>query len=147
MLDSVPATQKPHSSAQITGDGNDAQMRVGLRTAAFGAVEIYTSVHQNQVGLTLHGTRELTQWFSSEVQAIESRLNDQHLNLASLDMQNSSAGLQTGTGAHHHPPTQSFVGAPRAPSADTPDASGTADEPAPSGPAIEFEEKRVSILI
>lgn len=103
MLDSVAtpvaANPNPHITTQPAGD---AEMRVGIRTAAFGALEIYTSVHQNQVGIAVHGGRDLTQWFSSEVQNLESGLRDHHLNLTTVELDHTTSGFQAGTGSHRH---------------------------------------------
>jgi hypothetical protein len=83
-------------------------MHVGIRTAAFGAVEIYTSVHHNQVGLTVHGEREMLHWFSSEVQNIESGLKDHHLHLTTMEMDKTGNGLHTATGSQEQNPERNF---------------------------------------
>jgi hypothetical protein len=111
-LPAQPATTPVPARGGADSSG-DAQMRVGVRTTAFGAVEIYTAVHQNQVGLTVHGGRDLTQWFSSEVQNIESGLRDHHLNLTTVELGSHGTGLQTETGSHHHDAPRSFVSAPK----------------------------------
>lgn len=148
MLDRIPEVNLPEPGGHVRGDsGGEATLRVGLRTAAFGAVEIYTSVHQNQVGLTLHSTRDLAQWFTSEVQAIETRLNDQHLNLGSVDLQNSSSGFQADTGSHHQAPAHTFNNPARGPEAESSDAADLPAEPAAPAAADPLDEKRVSILI
>jgi hypothetical protein len=80
--------------AQISG-----QMHVGIRTDAFGAVEIHTVVQHSQIGLTVHSDRDIARWFTSEVPGLEAGLNKSHLNLTGVDFQNSSqtsAGFQQG---------------------------------------------------
>src|SRR5262249_727507 len=73
MLDApVPAAPMPATAlpafTSATGDG---QIHVGLRTDAFGAVEIHTVVQQSQVGVTVHGEHDIARWFSSEVANLE----------------------------------------------------------------------------
>jgi hypothetical protein len=108
MLDSAPVAPSvspvPHTTSELA---SEIQMRVGIRTSAFGAVEIYTSVHQNSVGLAVHGERGLSHWFGTEVQNIESGLKDHHLNLTTVEL-DGGAGLHTSTGSHHQQPRHSF---------------------------------------
>ncbi|MBI1741106.1 MAG: hypothetical protein HY233_09380 [Acidobacteriales bacterium] len=107
MLDAAPVVATTPPGARISAEpGGEVQMRVGIRTTAFGAVEIYTSVHQNQVGLAVHGERGLAQWFSTEVQNIESGLKDHRLNLTTVELDGKSTGLQTATSSHHHHESQ-----------------------------------------
>ena len=86
-------------------------MHIGLRTAAFGAVEIYTSVHQNQVGLTVRGEHGMAHWLGTEVQSIQSGLNDHHLNLTTMEMDKGGTGLQTGSGSQQQPQQRNFLAA------------------------------------
>ena len=98
--DATPSTGNTQPGLRVTTDaGGDLQMHVGIRTAAFGAVEIYTSVHQNQVGVTVQGERGMAHWFVSEVQDIASGLKDHHLHLTMTEMDRGSTGLQTSTGS------------------------------------------------
>ncbi len=107
--DSAPAAENRLPLAHVIADaGADQQMRVGIRTAAFGAVEIYTSVHQNQVGITVHGERSMAHWFSSEVQNLESGLKDHQLHLTTMVMDKSGSALQTSTGSHQQNPQRNF---------------------------------------
>jgi len=109
MLDSAPAGANAPPAARITTEpGGAMQMHVGIRTTAFGAVEIYTSVHQNQVGLAVHGEHGLAHWLRSEVPNIESGLKDHRLNLTILELDSGSTGLQTATGSDHRHPQRNF---------------------------------------
>jgi hypothetical protein len=150
MLDSTPVLPSAPPAGRITAEGGgDVQMHVGIRTAVFGAVEIHTTVHQNQVGLTINGERGLAHWFSTEVQHIESGLKDHHLNLTTVELDGGRTGLQTATGSHHQQPQRNFSrmlgsrsGAPLEPAGEPePIAVVTPDLPAWSGKA------RVSIRI
>ena len=150
MLDSIPGpsttTPTPHASAGLSGD---AEMRVGIRTAAFGAVEIYTAVHQNQVGLAVHGARDLTQWFSTEVQNLESGLRDHNLNLTTVELHSSGGGLDSGAGSHQQPASQQPASVVRTWKEETADAiRGSKPADAALVAAIEsHEQTRVSIRI
>jgi hypothetical protein len=87
-------------SVRFATDSNgEVQMHVGMRTTAFGAVEIYTSVHQNQVGVALQGERGIAHWFSPEVPSLESGLKDHQLHLTTIEMDRGGTGLQTSTGS------------------------------------------------
>jgi hypothetical protein len=75
------------------------QMHVGIRTDAFGTVEIHTVVQHSQIGLTVHADRDIARWFTSEVPGLEAGLNKSHLNLTGIDFQSAaqtSAGFQQG---------------------------------------------------
>ncbi len=91
-----------------TAPDGEMQMHVGIRTAAFGAVEIYTSVHQNQVGLTVRGEHGMAHWLVTEMQSIQSGLNDHHLNLTTMEMDKGGNGLQTGSGSQQQPQQRNF---------------------------------------
>jgi hypothetical protein len=99
MLDSAPSappTLPPAAGARDAA--TTVQMHTSLRTEAFGVVEIHTVVQQSQVGLTVHGDRELARWFSSEVPGLQSGLNKSHLNLRAVDFENGPSGSQTASG-------------------------------------------------
>jgi hypothetical protein len=103
MLDSptaTPPSQGTSSASSPVGDAEtSSQMHVGIRTDAFGAVEIHTVVQHSQIGLTVHGERDIARWFTSEVPGLEAGLNKSHLNLTGVDFQSASqtsAGFQQG---------------------------------------------------
>ena len=109
MLDSAPLgpTTPPNAHFSPTA-ANDVQMHVGIRTTAFGAVEIHTTVVQNQVGIAIQEERGLAHWFSSEVPNLESGLKDHRLNLTAVDFGNDRSGVQTATSFQQGQPRQSF---------------------------------------
>jgi hypothetical protein len=148
MVDATPAGAPP--AARVTTEpGGEMQMRVGIRTTAFGAVEIYTSVHMNQVGLAVHGERGLAHWFSAEVQNIESGLKDHRLNLTTVELDKGGTGLQTATGSQHHHSQRNFF-APRGSRNNlTPERADEIEpfEAALPGLPAWSGETRVSILI
>jgi hypothetical protein len=113
MLDSAPAAvptaaatpMAPGSAADLQMNG---QMHMGVRTDAFGAVDIHTVVAQSQVGITVHADRDIARWFSSEVPGLESGLNNSHLNLTGVNFDHGRSGVQTATGFSHGQPRQNF---------------------------------------
>ncbi|HXN48871.1 MAG TPA: hypothetical protein VN893_19630 [Bryobacteraceae bacterium] len=113
MLDSAPAAGPtapatplaPGSAADLQMNG---QMHVGVRTDAFGAVEIHTVVAQSQIGITVHADRDIARWFSSEVPGLESGLNSSHLNLTGVNFDHGRSGVQTATGFSNGQPRQHF---------------------------------------
>ena len=133
MLDSAPPTPTAPPVPIAPGSAADlqmnAQMQVGIRTDAFGAVQIHTVVQQSQVGITIHGDRDLARWFSSEVPSLESGLNHQHLNLTAVDFDNGRSGVQTATSFQHGQPRQHFSETPGSQSAVSPEQD-PAPEPA-----------------
>jgi hypothetical protein len=110
----VPATPVvPGSAADLQVNG---QMHMGVRTDAFGAVEIHTVVQQSQVGITVHADRDISRWFSSEVPGLESGLNNSHLNLTGVNFDHGRSGVQTATGFSNGQPSN---GQPRQNSSQT----------------------------
>ncbi len=160
MLDSAPAAAAAPPPAPIAPDSPadvqmnaqiNAQMHLGIRTDAFGAVEIHTVVQQSQVGITVHADQNLTRWFSSEVASLESGLNQHHLNLTAVDFDHGRSGVQTATSFQQGQPRQNFSQAPGSPSLASPEqdtaSESTTTDILPSdlfaGPA----QNRVSILV
>jgi hypothetical protein len=163
MLDSAPPGPPPDriapgSAADLQAN---AQMHLGVRTDAFGAVEIHTVVQQSQVGITVHADRDLAHWFSSEVSSLESGLNKNHLNLTAVDFDNGRSGVQTATSFQQGQPRQSFsqtgfsqttgsqsaaLPGPASPEPDTASESATTGI-LPSGLYAGSDRTHVSILV
>jgi hypothetical protein len=153
MLDSAPPAPAtppiapdPAAAAQM-----NAQMHVGIRTEAFGAVEIHTVVQLSQVGITVHADRDIAHWFSSEIPGLESGLSKNHLNLTAVDFDSGGSGVQTATSFQQGQPQQHFSEAPGSQSAALPD-QGTASESAvadilPSDLSVGPAKTRVSIHV
>jgi trimeric autotransporter adhesin len=112
MLDSAPVSSDDSTlaspGAHLPSDPGALQMHLGVHTNAFGNVEIHTVVEQSQVGVAIHGDRDLARWFDSEVGGLETGLKGQHLNLAALDFSSNRSGMQTGSGFQHGQPRQNF---------------------------------------
>ena len=107
MLDSAPLAPATPTNLHLTpAAADDIQMHVGIRTTAFGTVEIHTTVIQNQVGIALHGDHGLAHWFNSEVPNLESGLQGHRLNLTAVDFGGDRSGVQTATSFQHGQPRQ-----------------------------------------
>jgi hypothetical protein len=129
MLDGAPAAPiTPPPAPIVPGSASDlqmaaqtnAQMHVGVRTDAFGAVEIHTVVEQSQIGITVHSDRDISRWFSSEVPGLESGLNNNHLNLTGVNFDHGGSGVQTATSFQQGQQRQHFSQTPGSPSAALP---------------------------
>lgn len=153
MLDSAPPVPStppiapdPAAAAQI-----NAQMHVGIRTEAFGAVEIHAVVQQSQVGITVHADRDIAHWFSSELPGLESGLNKTHLNLTAVDFDNGRSGVQTATSSQHGQPQQHFSETPGSQSATQPEqnlaSESAAAEILPSDLSVGPAQTHVSIHV
>jgi hypothetical protein len=130
MLDSAPpAPPTPPIAPDPAAAQMNAQMHVGIRTEAFGVVEIHTVVQQSQVGITVHADRDIAHWFTSELPGLESGLNKNHLNLTAVDFDNGRSGVQTATSFQHGHPQQHLSETPGSQSAALPDQN-TASESA-----------------
>jgi hypothetical protein len=123
MLDSAPpAPPPPPIAADLAAAAQtNAQMHVGIRTEAFGAVEIHSVVQQSQVGLTVRADRDIAHWFSAEIPGLESGLNKNHLNLTAVDFDSGGSGVQTATSFQQGQPQQHFSERPGSQSAALPD--------------------------
>jgi hypothetical protein len=163
MLDSAPladavATTLPGRFDSASADPGlsapaNAQMHVGIRTDAFGSVEVHTVVQQSEIGITVHADRDIARWFSSEIPGLESGLNNSHLNLTGVNFDSGSTGVQTGSGSHQDQPRQHFSETHSSPAAGRPNtfanegaapASGAADI-FPSDVSVRSGINRVSI--
>ena len=122
-------------------------MHVGIRTSAFGNVEIHTVVEQSQVGIAIHGDRDLARWFNSEVGGLEAGLKSQHLNLNGVDFESGRSSVQTATSFQQGQPRQNSPQTSGSYAAALPAEAGTPEpETVPIALQTERRETRVSIL-
>ena len=112
MLDSAPVPSTNDSAAgpasHLPSDPAALQMHLGVHTNAFGNVEIHTVIEQSQVGVAIHGDRDIARWFNSEVGGLETGLQGHHLNLTGVDFSSSRSGVQTATSFQQGQPRQNF---------------------------------------
>jgi len=154
-LDSAPVVASDNASAAAVAHSAQVsaplQMQVGVHTSVFGNVEVHTVVQQNQVGISIHGDRELARWFSSELGGLEAGLKNQHLNLTGVDFSNARSGVQTATGFQHGQPRQN---SPQSSGSNVVASSTGATETEPGTELIattvlsaQEQETRVNILV
>jgi hypothetical protein len=111
------ATADPANTSPATGmirdahfvDGSrQAEVHIGLRTTAFGSVEVHAVIRDSQVGLSIGSERgDLRHLLSTEVPGIEGRLQRHDLQLDSVKFFSQGASLDAGlasggnTGSRH----------------------------------------------
>ena len=132
--------------AHLTTEGL-LQMHVGMHTSAFGNLEIHTIVEQSQVGIAIHGDKDVARWFNSEVGGLTAELKNHHLNLTSIDFATNSR-LQTATRFQQGQPRQHFSQTPSShvPNLPSEDVAVQSDNGVPSILSAESPGTRVSIL-
>jgi hypothetical protein len=133
----APIVRGSASDLQMTAQTN-AQMHVGVRTDAFGAVEIHTVVEQSQVGITVHSDRDISRWFSSEVPGLESGLNNNHLNLTGVNFDHGRSGVQTATSFQQGQQRQHFSQTPGSSSAALPGTALAEQDMAPESTTFDI---------
>jgi hypothetical protein len=154
MLDSAsiaPTNDPALAGAHLPSDSAALQMHLGVHTNAFGNIEIHTVVEQSQVGVTIHGDRDLARWFNSEVGGLETGLKGQHLNLTSVDFSSNRSGVQTASSFQQGQPRQNSPQNGTYAPAPSHDNDATAAEPVneldlTAALPLQGMETRVSIL-
>ena len=155
MLDSAPVAspgdaQVVSPAGHLPSDAGALQMHLGIHTNAFGNIEIHTVVEQSQVGVSIHGDRDLARWFNSEVGGLETGLKGQHLNLAGVNFSSNRSGVQTATSFQHGHPRQNFpqnAGSyPSGPAGERIAAESVDDSNLTVALPVQGTDKRVSIL-
>ena len=140
----------PSADAGLNAQVN-AQMHVGVRTDAFGSVEVHTVVQQSEIGITVHADRDIARWFSSEIPGLESGLNNSHLNLTGVSFESGSSGVHTGSSSQQDQPRQPFsetkgyVAQPNAHAKESPSPASTTVDFFPSDLSVRYGINRVSI--
>jgi hypothetical protein len=87
----VPAVG-PVQMAQMVSRATQSEMRIGLNTSAFGAVEVRTLVRANDVGLAIGSERgDLRSLLASEIPGLANRLQQQSLRLGHVNFHESSS--------------------------------------------------------
>jgi hypothetical protein len=83
-------------------------MRVGIRTEAFGSIQVHTVVHNSEVGLSLGSERgDLRTFFANELPALENNLRQHELHFESVRFASNPAAMggnpHGGPGQHSQP--------------------------------------------
>lgn len=101
-------------SAKFMQNGNDGEMRVGLRTESFGAVQVHTTVSEKQVEVALGSERgDLRSLISSDLPSLQTSLQQHDLRLHEVhSLEHASpernptdhaSGQSSGNSSRHHP--------------------------------------------
>jgi len=86
------ASADPVQAARMVNGALQSEMHIGLRTQAFGSVEVHTVVHENQLGLTVGSEKgNLRGFLSSEVPALQAAFRQQDLRFETIRFLNESA--------------------------------------------------------
>jgi hypothetical protein len=82
----------------VTGE----EMHLGLRSAAFGRIEVHTVVHDAQVGVQVGSERgDLGRWLAPEIPALGASLKEHDLRLDQIRVLDTPAGAGGGFNAPH----------------------------------------------
>jgi hypothetical protein len=123
-----PAALGSVQVAQLVNRLGQSEMRIGLNTSAFGAVEVRTTVRTSDVGLVIGSEKgDLRTLLANDMPAIASTLQQQNLRLNSVNFMQGFAFSNNASGGGD-PQQRSFV-PPRA-SADSPPPETTPDDSA-----------------
>lgn len=88
----VAQTAAPVQMAQMVSKAAQSEMRIELNTAAFGGVEVRTTVHANDVGVLIGSERgDLRSLLSTELPGIAHSLEQQNLRLNQVNFLQSFA--------------------------------------------------------
>ena len=87
-------------NARMLDRAGQAEMKLGVETAAFGSVRIHTVVRDSQVGLTISGERgNLSPLIAAEMPGVEARLREQDLRIDSVHVYEAVIGSSTSGGS------------------------------------------------
>jgi len=90
--------------ARVMEGMRQSEMHIGLRTTAFGSVEVHTVIRENQVGLAVGTERgDLKTFLASEVPTLRNVLHHQDLQLDGIHFLQNQQGLQSDTGRGGNP--------------------------------------------
>jgi hypothetical protein len=79
------ASADPVQAARIVNGALQSEMHIGLRTQAFGSVEVHTVVRENQLGLTVGSEKgNLRGFLNSEVPALQTAFRQQDLRFETI---------------------------------------------------------------
>jgi flagellar hook-length control protein FliK len=99
--------------AQMLNRVGQSEMRIGMNTSAFGSIEVRTTVHASEVGLTIGSEKgDLRSLLNNEMPGIANTLQQQNLRLNSVSYVQGFGSANQGAGGGN-PQQQPF--APKSP--------------------------------
>jgi len=106
-----------------------SEMHIGLRTQAFGNVEVHTVVHENQLGLTLGSERgNLRGLLNSEVPSLQTAFRQQDLRLETIRFLEGSGTTGSALSGGGDQQARSFSQSSTAPQSTVADEGADANE-------------------
>jgi len=138
---SPPSTDPPVAPTPTTGSVQTAhlvdqmgqtEMHIGLRTSAFGNVEVHTIVRDAQVGVAMGSERgDLKSFLASEVPALQSAFRQQNLRLETIQFTGQGGSLNAGFSGGAEQQSRSFRSQPSS------HGSGARDQTSPEAAGAE----------
>jgi hypothetical protein len=93
----LPAPLGEVNTARLVSLASQSEMHIGLRTTAFGKVEVHTILRDAQVGVALGSERgDLKTYFSAEMPVVQSSLRQQSMDLAQVRFLSQSSTADAG---------------------------------------------------
>jgi hypothetical protein len=90
-------TVGPVEAARLVAGVAQSEMHIGLRTQAFGSVEVHTTVRDSQVGLTVGSERgDLRTFLATEVSGLQTTFRQQELRFDNIHFLETSPGTTSG---------------------------------------------------
>jgi len=109
----APVPAGPVQMAQMLNRVGQSEMRIGMNTSAFGSIEVRTTVHASEVGLTIGSEKgDLRSLLNNEMPGIANTLQQQNLRLNSVSYVQGFGSANQGAGGGN-PQQQPF--APKSP--------------------------------
>jgi len=141
---SAPLPGPGVQGARLASTGGQSEMHIGVRTSAFGTVEVHAVVHDSQVGLAIGAERgDLHRLLANEVPGITGRLEQQDLRLDTVKFLDHGFSSDAGLGSEAHPRSHEFS-TPRSFSSN----AGRSREPSePAGNCVAELEIRSSLNV
>jgi hypothetical protein len=94
---SSPQSGGPVEAARLVTSVSQSEMHIGLRTQAFGSVEVHTRVRDRQVGLSVGSEKgDLRSYLTNEVSGLQTSFRQQDLRFDSIRFLESSGGASAG---------------------------------------------------
>lgn len=116
-------------AARMVNGALQSEMHIGLRTQAFGNVEVHTVVHENQLGLTLGSERgNLRGLLNSEVPSLQTAFRQQDLRLETIRFLEGSGTTGSALSGGGDQQARSFSQSSTAPQSTVADEGADANE-------------------
>ena len=139
---SIPAAAQVQSARVVQGVAQ-SEMHIGLRTPAFGSVEVHTAVRDTQLGLSVISERgDLHGFLAQEVPALQNIFHQQGLQFDQIRFVASAGSNAFSSGGQSQSDSSRNQQNPRAWFAQ----ASAASEPEPALPEIQISSTRLSLL-